>query len=237
MQKAGIKTLQTRFVIMWRPWCLAALSSHAQADIQARGYTAWVHNEFLERYGKHVDNHKFFTRLGGTAHESRASPAASLTLRHTTRLVWVHSLYTALHSYQRAKASLLQAGTPASSRNNVMSTRLYPVMVLSYADLLFRPAYALERLQDFLPEAGLLDIAFRPKLGVDIFPQNEWKAEGSVADYAREHTPESVGYDTRTRTCTIDAGGEEKRRAWTVLEVAKERERAKANLDYLQYYS
>ena len=37
-------------------------------------------------------------------------------------------------------------------------------------------------MQDFLPEVGTLNINYQPKLGVDVFPGNMWKAVGSFFD-------------------------------------------------------
>ena len=56
------------------------------------------------------------------------------------------------------------------------------VLLVSYADLLWRPEVVLKRLHAFLPD-GLLDgvnFEFMPKLGRDIFPGNRWKVQGSA---------------------------------------------------------
>lgn len=76
------------------------------------------------------------------------------------------------------------------------------VLVINYADLLWRGNDTIARLQRFLPCAGPLDITYVPQLGIDVFEGNTWKVEGSVRDYARKYDPvKHCGYNVDTGSC------------------------------------
>lgn len=76
------------------------------------------------------------------------------------------------------------------------------VLVINLADLMWRGDRTLGRLQGFLPCGGPLDLDFVPRLGVDIFEGNMWKAPLSVRAFGRNTEPRGCcGYDLERRSC------------------------------------
>lgn len=64
--------------------------------------------------------------------------------------------------------------------------RKIPVLVVSYADLLFDQEATLKRLNAFLPCAGgTLHTNFVPQPNVHVFPENKWKVRGTVHDFSQ----------------------------------------------------
>ena len=153
----------------------------------AADYKQWALREFVLTLGRHVSHYKYFTALG--------SPAFSCP-----------------------------ADFPEPLKNNCAdrpleepSSSLYPIVVISYADLLWRRSRTLQRLQDFVPEAGQLMTDYEPQLGVDHFPKNQLKTRGTVAEFARLHPPASLGYDVVSQSCAI-SDVDPLRQGWTVLD-------------------
>jgi hypothetical protein len=84
-----------------------------------------------------------------------------------------------------------------------------PVLVVNYGDLLWSPSYTKGRLQHFLPCLGDLDFNYVPKLGEDIFPENQWKQDGSVLEFGATIDPEECcGYDVETKRCVSSNSSE-----------------------------
>jgi len=79
-----------------------------------------------------------------------------------------------------------------------------PVLLVNYADLLFREHYTLERMNAYLPCAGgNINAEFVPQMGVDIFPENKWKVRGTVHDFSSQLDPSvCCGYDPEATKCT-----------------------------------
>lgn len=78
-----------------------------------------------------------------------------------------------------------------------------PVIVISYADLLWRTDETVARLQKFLPCVGTLDADYVPVLGRDVFPENKFKARGSVRKFGESNDPTSCcGFDVMMHSCT-----------------------------------
>ena len=77
------------------------------------------------------------------------------------------------------------------------------VLLLSYADVLWRTPTVLERLRSFLPDGRLAGVHpdFLPTLGRDIFPDNLWKARGTLSSFARANPPSTFGYDADRLAC------------------------------------
>lgn len=72
-------------------------------------------------------------------------------------------------------------------------------LILSYGDLLWDFPTVAESLRR---RFGLnVSNRFSPRMGIDVFPYNKWKTDGTLADYARTHDPGSFGYDVRTMRC------------------------------------
>lgn len=197
----GIRSLEIRLIIMWRPWCLARLSSHARRDMES-DYRMWAYNEFIMTLSRHATHHKYLTTLGASSWRTPWDPKDGA----------------------------------AWEQPQVISTMTYSVLVISYADLLWRQPYTLARLRAFLPEAASdLHTDFVPRLGVDYFPENYLKVHGTVAQYGEMHPSASVGYDPSEATCAVDTA-DPLRRAWTVLEPDEQRQ-AKADNAYLAAHS
>lgn len=80
------------------------------------------------------------------------------------------------------------------------------VLVINYASLLWDLENTKRRLERFFPEAGLLDANFQPRMNIDIFPGNLWKATESVEQYAHAHLGDVVtrGYNVSRQMCQED---------------------------------
>jgi len=68
-----------------------------------------------------------------------------------------------------------------------------PVLVTSYAQLLWRPNLFVERVKHFAPCIGDVDLNFVPQLGVDVEEANMLKITGSIFDYGQAVRPETLG--------------------------------------------
>mmetsp|Transcript_94313 Transcript_94313/g.148363 ORF Transcript_94313/g.148363 Transcript_94313/m.148363 type:complete len:390 (+) Transcript_94313:60-1229(+) len=76
------------------------------------------------------------------------------------------------------------------------------VIVISYADLLWRPKETAARLVKFLPCAKGFDGSFVPEKGVDVFNGNLWHVHGSTSTYGEKHdSAECCGYNIEKRVC------------------------------------
>ena len=77
-----------------------------------------------------------------------------------------------------------------------------PNVVVSYADILWNPTAATRRLESAVPCLGPIDFDYRPKFGVDVFLENEWKPAGTVAEFAKSHDPKDCcDYDLQMGAC------------------------------------
>lgn len=80
-----------------------------------------------------------------------------------------------------------------------------PVVVISYADLLWRPHETVSRLERFLPCVGALDIDYIPSHGKDVFVENGWKVNGSVHAFGAKHNAmECCGFSSLDHVCKDD---------------------------------
>jgi len=146
MVAAGIRKLDIKAIMMWRPWCMSTgeLSSHAEYNIEQCGQRGYLRVE-----------HELNRRL--------------------------------------------------AAKHRELTTRLgVRVLVVSYADLLWQTDSTLERMQDFLPEVGTLDMNYAPVDGVDVWPLNQWKAVGDSKEFGKSHPPSAFEYDTATNSCPVD---------------------------------
>lgn len=146
MLDAGVTSLRLSIVQVWRPLCLANLSSH---------FIRMVNEE-----GEHA------------AVEFDAN--------------WIEKGVYAHRAFREAGVN---------------------VLLLSYADLLWRPDVVLQRLRSFLPGELLhgVHFDFEPKLGRDIFPGNHLKVHGSLTSFGKEHPPISLDYDLKRSMCKCSA--------------------------------
>lgn len=77
-----------------------------------------------------------------------------------------------------------------------------PVLVINYADLLWRTDYVTQRVEEFMPCLGSLDADYIPKKGSDVFPGNQWKIQdGTIREFGAKHESSSMGYDLMAGTC------------------------------------
>jgi len=78
-----------------------------------------------------------------------------------------------------------------------------PVLVFTYAQLLWQQEQLVGRVRRFAPcLGGDVDLEYIPKLGEDIFEPNMLKTEGSIRDYSELLTPGEVSVDGTTLRCT-----------------------------------
>lgn len=98
------------------------------------------------------------------------------------------------------------------------------VIVVSIADLMWRPTSTALRLQTYLPNVETLDPEFVPQLGTDVFESNRWKADGSVAEFGRSVDPGTIGYSVVDASCRegvsgfVHLNGEQNARAAAAVE-------------------
>merc|ERR1719162_1289383 len=76
-----------------------------------------------------------------------------------------------------------------------------PIIVVSMADLIWRPSRTTKRMRHFMPCLGKLDADFEPTLGKEVLPSNMWKARGSVKTFGMQVDPHSLGYNLPRNTC------------------------------------
>jgi len=76
-----------------------------------------------------------------------------------------------------------------------------PVMVISLASLIWEPDRNQQRLQQWLPCIGPVDMDFVPQMNIDIFPENRFKVDGSVKAFGESISP-SAFYNVARRECT-----------------------------------
>ena len=149
--RAGVRTLNVHAVLMWRPWCLCAISSHARryevTGAKTNDSTQWAQAEFVRLNRGLVERHQALTKR----------------LR-------------------------------------------VPTLILSYADVIWRPARSASRLETFLPALFPLNASFVPRLGDEIFRGNQFKVKGSIDTYASKlPAPQTIGLDLETGFCAVNA--------------------------------
>ena len=83
-----------------------------------------------------------------------------------------------------------------ATRHRALRAAGVPVLLISYADLLWRPDRTLSRLRSFVPCTALDRVSTDAELmmGLDVFPGNKWKVNGTVRGFASRHPPSSLGY-------------------------------------------
>lgn len=132
LQRLGIDDLEVTYIMMWRPVCLNAFSTHEETHDQRLEF-----NQFEEM----VKGHRYLVSEGAR------------------------------------------------------------VVVVSFADLIWRPKESVLRLNKLMPELGPLDPEFSAIPGVHVVPGNQWKAKGSVAEFGRSLDPASLRYDVESSSC------------------------------------
>lgn len=130
-------------------------------------------------------------------------------------MMWTPLCVMAVASKSRGKLSVLESARTLLQREvwnlqrmrqqheALMKSRT-PVLVISYADLLFRQHHTVDRMNGFLPCAGSsMNAHFTPRMGIDIFPRNKWKVRSTIHDFSSKLDPyECCGYDLKESTCS-----------------------------------
>ena len=77
------------------------------------------------------------------------------------------------------------------------------VVAVNYADVLWNATKVSLQISKLLPciaETGF-DPKWTPTVGVDVFPENQLKTQGSTFEYGQMHPPESACYDVQSQKC------------------------------------
>lgn len=79
------------------------------------------------------------------------------------------------------------------------------MIVLNYADLLWRPGIVSARLKALLPCVAdfEFDAQWTPKLHADIYPGNRFKPAGTTFSYGKAHPPASQCYNLEASSCNF----------------------------------
>ena len=135
-------------------------------------------------------------------------------VRPSVLLLWSpHCVAEALSSHARRNPSAFRAKSDEylvllAALHRDLRRRAVPVLAINYGDLLWRRHLLLPRLRRALPclaPGGILDAQYVPKLGTDIFEENQFKSRGSVASFARNHDPGTCcGYSAVEASCRMD---------------------------------
>lgn len=84
-------------------------------------------------------------------------------------------------------------------QHKALQQRCAPVLFVNYAQLLWQPDAAAERLATFAPcLGGPPNMSFVPTEGVDIFTENDLKTDGSVLSYGQNTSAAEYGVDSAT---------------------------------------
>jgi hypothetical protein len=113
-------------------------------------------------------------------------------------------------------------------QHEALERRAVPVLLFSYAQMLWRPWTVVTSTREFAPCLGSdLDMDFVPKLHKDIWPLNKLKTEGSLRSYGQAFTPKDFGLNPKTLRCSGSWG-----ELYKGLD-PKQQERAAAAEEYL----
>eukprot|EP00966_Prymnesium_polylepis_P328045 7383857-Prymnesium_polylepis.1 len=86
--------------------------------------------------------------------------------------------------------------------HRTLRARGVPVLLTTYAQLLFEPEEFSRRLLRFAPCLEAINMSFVPQQGVDYFAANELKTHGSITGFADSLGAEGrCGYDVKARRC------------------------------------
>ena len=174
------------------------------------------------KYGQKADPSKLVVATGSQdfiAETSRNLPREMVTqgvtsLRLSILQMWRPLCLANLSSHFRKKNSSLQEKLvreearlieASAQEHHAFRAAGVNVLLVSYADLLWRPQIVVRRLSSKLLPGGLLNgvnFNFQPKLGRDIFPGNKWKVQGSLSSFAEANPPATLGYDLKSRSCS-----------------------------------
>ena len=79
-----------------------------------------------------------------------------------------------------------------------------PVLLVSLAELLWRPTRFEQLLAAFAPCLGRVDLSFHPRLGRDIYPENHFgHVDGSLRGYGESKDPVACcSYDVEAAACS-----------------------------------
>ena len=117
-----------------------------------------------------------------------------------------HAKNTMSKSPERWQRNELEIDRAFVARHKALVKMNVSVLVVSYADLLWRQDRTVMRVQEFLPCAGRLSTSFVPQPGVDYFEANHIKVQGSIREFGHSASAERLGYNRSSHTCTVPPG-------------------------------
>ena len=78
-----------------------------------------------------------------------------------------------------------------------------PVLLLSMADAMWSPARVERAVANFAPCLGSVDLEWTPRLGVDMYKENQFHVLSSLREYGQTHAPAACcSYDVASSQCT-----------------------------------
>eukprot|EP00039_Didymoeca_costata_P013066 m.193209 g.193209 ORF g.193209 m.193209 type:complete len:405 (-) comp15664_c0_seq5:1740-2954(-) len=102
-----------------------------------------------------------------------------------------------------------------------------PVLIVNYAELIWKPEVAEKRLHKFfecLPKG--FNMSFVPHMGRDAFKSNKWKPKGSVQGFGEKKHPDNFGFSLADMVCEKNSSAgftkelrDELHRVETLLEI------------------
>jgi hypothetical protein len=121
-------------------------------------------------------------------------------------LVWRPICLCKLSSHCSSQKKELRSLEDIVQAHSFFMSRNQRVLLVSYADLLWRPNHSLNRISANIGELGKLDPEFVPKEDKDIYPGNQWKAVGSLASFGRKINPKELQYSVEDASCQGGSG-------------------------------
>ena len=185
-----LRAVRPVYAIMWKPLCLASLSSHFRHNVGVANGSSLL----CARGDKKVGGSKEICEAilnddkrlcDWEAVEGSGMCTGRICSPLTELQKEVDKLEETVHIVTWAKR--------VGART----------IIISYADLLWKPNVVSKQLEKLLPciASNGFDSKWRPKLGKDIFKKNTFKVDGSVYSYGQLHPPRSMCYDVKTNRC------------------------------------
>mmetsp|Transcript_154890 Transcript_154890/g.281647 ORF Transcript_154890/g.281647 Transcript_154890/m.281647 type:complete len:304 (-) Transcript_154890:240-1151(-) len=155
-----------------------------------------------------LETHRMYLQMAASGLPQRMRGASIDGLRFAYIVLW--------RPFCLSKMSSHFSGVPSEVENleylgniveNLPRETGARVLVINYGSLLWDMEKTKKRVEAFLPEAGLLDTSFEPRMDIDVFPGNLWKATGSISEYAQAHQSDAatLGYNVLQQTCESEA--------------------------------
>lgn len=127
---------------------------------------------------------------------SRATLPEQMTSHGVERLVvrfilmWRPLCLRAIASFDPPYEREVRKLETQAASHRELSAMGVPVLVVNYADLLWRTDRTQRRINSYFPCMQPVDLDYTPRLGVDIWEENDWKARGTVRAFGKRHPPQ-----------------------------------------------